>query len=500
MVREVIPSLQRRAGPASFGPGRPLSIFPETLRNGAPPKQGSRLLNHEAHKPSMPWAKSPHSSTSNLAGTYVGVASPILASTLRSKDGKGAAFVEDLQSAAKQVTISIIDQGEQQVSRVKGPSLVKDTQHTLGSKYCDSACLPRTQASTSTTSKDSITTVLSISAGSNSHCKLSSGRTMIPLSPTGDNAARQLPVPLPHQGSTAKQKIIQVTPKLRVTTGCKGPLFQSSHSSPSKMIEKKWGKTKSPLSNLESIVKQKTLETSALGGEGCCNAASEGPRRPEATSLNFRSQDTPSSGFPPFRPLKKREGKVKKDSSEALLAKISSKRENGSIVGPREKSTGKPFEEHKGSEECSDNSKPVAQAQMLGGSGHVDENGVKKKSPRDEEKPVPESLSPRVKLEGMASSILKGPDVAELGKELNVPRVAPPSKGEVGASKCKKITQNKVEKSSLVSSKKMERGLKRSRDKESSTSEWPHRRKVRLIFYFLLYCILSFGSSVYSQN
>ncbi|KAJ8281704.1 hypothetical protein COCON_G00042230 [Conger conger] len=93
----------KRAVPASFGPGGPLSIFPETLRNGAPPKQGSRLLNHQAHKPSMPWAKSPHSSTSNLAGTYVGVASPILASTLRSKDGKGAAFVEDLQSTAKQM-------------------------------------------------------------------------------------------------------------------------------------------------------------------------------------------------------------------------------------------------------------------------------------------------------------------------------------------------------------------------------------------------------------
>ncbi|XP_061089482.1 BCL-6 corepressor-like protein 1 isoform X2 [Conger conger] len=473
----------KRAVPASFGPGGPLSIFPETLRNGAPPKQGSRLLNHQAHKPSMPWAKSPHSSTSNLAGTYVGVASPILASTLRSKDGKGAAFVEDLQSTAKQVTISIIDQGEQPVSRVKGPPVVKDTQqHTLGSKYCNSACLPRTQVSTPASSKDSITTVLSISAGSNSHCKLSGGSAMIPLSPAVDNAARHLQVSLIHKRSTAQQKIIQLTPKLRVTTGCKGPLFQSSHPSPSKMVEKKWGKTKSsPLSNLESIVKQKALETSELGGEGCCNAASDGPRRPEATSLNFRSQDTPSSGFPPFRPMKKREGKVKKDSSGAPLAKISSKQENGSIIEPREKSTEKPIEreESKGIEECSDNSKLVAQAQMLRGSGHVDKNGVKTKPQRDEEKPTPESLSPCVKLEGMALSVLKGqsPDVAELGKELSVPREAPPSKGQVSASKYKKISQNKVEKSSLASSKKMEKGLKRSRDKEGSTSEWPHRRK-----------------------
>ncbi|KAJ8351185.1 hypothetical protein SKAU_G00226610 [Synaphobranchus kaupii] len=466
-----IPS--KRLAPATFGPGSPLPIFPEALRNGTPPKQASRLLNHQAHKPSMAWAKSPHGATSNLVGTYVGVASPILASTLRSKD---AGFVEDLQSTAKQVTISIIDQGEQLVSRVmKGPSVVRDTQHTLGSKYTDSACLPRTQVCTP---KDGCPAVLSVSAGSNPHCKLSGGRTMVPLSPTVENPARHQPVCLPHQGSTVKQKIIQVTPKLRVTTGCKGPLFQSTHPSQSKMIEKKWAKTKSPLSNLESIVKQKALETSVLSGDGCCKAASAGPRRPEAVSLHLRPQDTPSGGFPLFRPMKRREGKVKTDSLEALPAKISSKQENGSIAEPREKSTENiGQEENIGSEECSDNSKLVAQGQILGGSGPVDKNGVKTKSQKDEEKPVPESLS--VKLEGLALSIVKGQsaDVAEQGKELNVTRETPPSKGEVTVNKHKKISPNKLDRSSSVSSKKMVRCLKRSREKEGSTSEWPHRRK-----------------------
>ncbi|XP_064185364.1 BCL-6 corepressor-like protein 1 isoform X3 [Anguilla rostrata] len=469
----------KRAVPATFGLGGPLSIFPETLRNGAPPKQASRLPNHQAHKPSTPWAKGSNSSTSNLAGTYVGVASPILASTLRSKDGKGA-FVEDLQSTAKQVTISIIDQGEQQVSRaMKGPSVVKDAQHTLGSKYSDNACVPRTQVGTPTTPKDSITTVLSISPGSNPHCKLSGGKRMVTLSPTIDNPARNQPVPLPHQGSTVKQKMIQVTPKLRVTVGCKGPLFQSSHPSPSKMAEKKWGKTKSPLSNLESIVKQKALETSALGDEGCCNAASAGLRKPEVANMNFRPQDTPSSGFPPFRPVKRREGKVKTDSTEGMPAKNSGKQENGSIAEPREKSTEKRIEENGGSEERSGSSKLVAQAQLLGGSGQVDKNGVKTKLRRDEEKPVPETLSPCVKLEGMALSILKGPnpDVAEQGKELTATRETPPSKGGVTVNKYKKVSQSKADKSSVVSSKKMVRSLKRSREKEDSTSEWPHRRK-----------------------
>ncbi|KAJ8398000.1 hypothetical protein AAFF_G00433470 [Aldrovandia affinis] len=476
----------KRTVSSAFVPGAPLSIFPESQRNGTPSKQAPRILNHQAHQePLAPWAKSPHGSTNNVAGTYVGVASPILASTLCSKDGKGAAFVEDLQNTAKQVTISIIDQGEQLVSRVKkGPSVVKENQHFPGSKYSNSACLPGMLVCAT---KDSFPTVLSISDGSQPHCKTSSGRMIIPHSPADDSPAQHQPVPLPHQGSTTQQKVAQVNPKLWVTAGCEGPLFQSAHTSSSKMPEKKWGKTKSPLSNLESIVKQKALETSALSGEGCRNLGPVGARRPQAVSLHLGSRDVPAGGFPPLRHVKRRDGKPELESLEGIPAKISCKQEKWSIPEVREKAFEKRIKQEKitGSEDCSDKSRLTTHAQILGGGGPAERNGVETKMvqqpavERSEDKPVSEGLSPCVKLEGITLSILKGQcaDAAEQWKELNVTREGSPSKGEAAVGKYKKASRNKLNKSSSASSKKMATCLKRSREQDSGTSEWHHRRK-----------------------
>ncbi|KAJ8276453.1 hypothetical protein COCON_G00082050 [Conger conger] len=95
---------------SSLGPSAPYTIFPETLRNGALAKSSTNFLNHKGSDASASWANISSQASINLPGTYVGVASPVLASTLCSKDGKGSAFVEDLQSIAKQETISIIDQ------------------------------------------------------------------------------------------------------------------------------------------------------------------------------------------------------------------------------------------------------------------------------------------------------------------------------------------------------------------------------------------------------
>ncbi|KFZ57137.1 BCL-6 corepressor-like 1, partial [Podiceps cristatus] len=72
----------------------PLVIFPEFLRNG---EQGSWVKNTTL--------------ISTIPGTYVGVANPVPASLLLSKD-PGVSFSRDLRHLPKQEPISIIDQGE----------------------------------------------------------------------------------------------------------------------------------------------------------------------------------------------------------------------------------------------------------------------------------------------------------------------------------------------------------------------------------------------------
>ncbi|KAG7465046.1 hypothetical protein MATL_G00172120 [Megalops atlanticus] len=476
---------QKKAVTASFGPGVHQAIFPDPLRNGAPPKQAAQLLNHQVLEPSVPWPKSgPQGSVNNLAGTYVGVASPILASTLRSKDGKGAAFVEDLQHTAKPETISIIDQGEQLVSRgKKEPSVTKDAQNIMGSMYSNNACLHGTKVCTS---KDTFPTALPIPAGSHPHRKLSSGRAAVPLSPAVDCPSQHQPV-LPHQGSAVQRKVIQVTPKLRVITGCEGPLLQSAHPSSPKIPDKKWGKTKSPLSNLESIVKQKALETSALSAKGCSSPAAAGPRRPDAVSLHFGSQDTQprqldTGEFLPFRSVKRRDGNLETDSSEGAPAKVTCKKENRSAAELREKTSEKcaKREEKAGSDEHSDSSRLHTQIFVV--SGPADKNRIEtslvQKAGEEKEKPVFEGLPPCVKLEEIALSILKGQcaDVAELRKESHVTKEGSPSKGEAAVSINKKVSPSRLEKASPASSRKTVTSLKRSHDKDSTT-EWHQSKK-----------------------
>ncbi|XP_036404843.1 BCL-6 corepressor-like protein 1 isoform X2 [Megalops cyprinoides] len=476
---------QKKAVTASFGPDVHQAIFPDPLRNGAPPKQATQLLNHQVLEPSVPWPKSgPQGSINNLTGTYVGVASPILASTLRSKDGKGAAFVEDLQNTAKPETISIIDQGEQLVSRgKKEPSVTKDAQHIMGSMYSNNACLHGTKVCTS---KDTFPTAEPIPAGSHPHRKLSSGRAAVPLSPAVDSPSQHQPV-LPHQGSMVQRKVIQVTPKLRVFTGCEGPLLQSAHPSSPKIPEKKWGKTKSPLSNLESIVKQKALETSTLSVKGCNSPAAAGPRRPDALSLHFGSQDTQprqvdTSEFLPFRSVKRRDGNPEADSSEGAPAKVTCNQENRSIAELREKTTEKCLkrEEKTGSDEHSDSSR--LHTQIFVGCGPADKNRIEtssvQKAGEEREKPVFEGLPPCVKLEEIALSILKGQcaDVAELRKESHVTKEGSPSKAEAAVSINKKVSPSRLEKASPASTRKMVTSLKRSHDKDRTT-EWHQSKK-----------------------
>ncbi|XP_052669475.1 BCL-6 corepressor-like protein 1 [Harpia harpyja] len=77
-----------------LGTTPPLVIFPEFLRNG---EQGSWVKNTTL--------------ISTIPGTYVGVANPVPASLLLSKD-QGVSFNRDPRHLPKQEPISIIDQGE----------------------------------------------------------------------------------------------------------------------------------------------------------------------------------------------------------------------------------------------------------------------------------------------------------------------------------------------------------------------------------------------------
>lgn len=265
---------------------------PETQRNGA--SQKSKLTNH-ALQPTPSWTKvSSPGSINNLPGTYVGVASPILASTLRSKDGKSAAFVEDIQTFAKQETISIIDQGEQPVCKDrKTPFAGKGGQYNKAGKLSTGTCSPGAHSLSSNP--------LSATANSQSHRKSGGGKGGT-LFTSAVKSLWQPPCGL-SQGASLQKRPTH-TPKTKNAPNCETSLFHSQLN-PTKVEDGQWEKAKSPLSNLESIVKQKTLETTALTGENYCSLSAVGSKRPEVASLQNRCQEstlqqTLTAGSPTF--------------------------------------------------------------------------------------------------------------------------------------------------------------------------------------------------------
>ncbi|XP_077588449.1 uncharacterized protein bcorl1 [Stigmatopora nigra] len=118
----------KRTHSAAYGAAEQYPFLPNTQRNGSHQKIRSPIQKGSELKPA--WSKgAPQEPVKNIPGTYVGVASPILASTLRGKDGKGT-FADEFQSFAKQEFISIVDQGDQgnqgnQVNQGKRPPSLK---------------------------------------------------------------------------------------------------------------------------------------------------------------------------------------------------------------------------------------------------------------------------------------------------------------------------------------------------------------------------------------
>ncbi|XP_062856623.1 BCL-6 corepressor-like protein 1 isoform X2 [Trichomycterus rosablanca] len=313
----------KRSQSSTFGSAGTYNL-PDTQRNGSAPTSTSKHSNHTV-EPSAPWVKgsSPNSLT-NLQGTYVGVASPILASTLRNKDGKGASFVEDLQTFAKQETISIIDQGEQLVSKgKKAPLSAKGAQQNKGHKHLASNSSPG--------AKEPSSSPVFGTANSQSPRK-SGGKAGIACSPPGVKSLwKQRPC---HT---------QTPSKIKSNPTCESHMFNKMKSelNPTKQEEENWEKTSSPLSNLESIVKQKALETTALTGENYCNLTTAGSKKPEVSTLlnrcpNPSLKQTLSPGVLPSRTADPCDAKPCPNSPSRDTTITVNRPEPDTVIMPRE--------------------------------------------------------------------------------------------------------------------------------------------------------------------
>lgn len=203
-------------------------LLPNTQRNGSHQKQ-LRSPHCLDNKPLWPKGSS-QDPIKNIPGTYVGVASPILASTLRGKDGKGT-FADELQSFAKQEFISIIDQGEY-LGEHKASSL-KSNQHAL------------------------------------KHVKNTSTKIPVKCSSKGaqrsdqSNSTGQQLEEIPLQSLTLQSGVTSASPKTKnppATDESKNSGFNSPKSD-----EDSWERIKSPLSNLASIVKSHDVATFVEG-------------------------------------------------------------------------------------------------------------------------------------------------------------------------------------------------------------------------------------------
>ncbi|KAM9470579.1 uncharacterized protein bcorl1 isoform 1-T3 [Clarias gariepinus] len=453
----------KRPQTSTYGSASTFAILPDTQRNGSAQRSTSKLSNHNL-EPSASWGKgSSQGSLNNLPGTYVGVASPILASTLRSKDGKSAAFVEDVQIFAKQETISIIDQGEQLASRSKKtPSSVKGERHNKGDKQSGS-----TSASTTASGVQELPSKPLFTSTSLQSPRTSGEKAGVSFTPPGKPL---WPQPL-FQGMSLQKRPSQsqAPSKVKGNLSCDGPLFHKCELSPTNVKDEKWEKTHSPLSNLESIVKQKALETTALTGETYCNLSTVGSRKPDVVNLLSRSQNPPvqQTVATCFTPGGISEPQDSRTISNAPLtdASVDNRQDATAVFLPKEKChdkqakllenfTGQKSELSSPKKRCASSSKVGKKESML--------------APDPEEKTREDpaiQMTPNSKLESI--SIPQPQTNTEAEKKINGGKKDRVSKGNVPITKQKK--PRKKEKTSPETLKKTATLKKKPQMKESAT-------------------------------
>ncbi|XP_045885905.1 BCL-6 corepressor-like protein 1 isoform X2 [Micropterus dolomieu] len=462
-------------------------ILPNTHRNGSHQKQINRPQNHQVPEPKSTWGKgSSQDSIKTIPGTYVGVASPILASTLRGKDGKGT-FADEFQSFAKQEFISIIDQGEHLATGGKKPScLMKGNQHAHSVKHVKNTS---TAIAKNCPSKGALTTALSSSANAQIHQKSGPGKTAVPpYSTTVVNPAWQQPSHLPHQASSVQSKITQGSPKSRGTTGTEGSKFQSAHHSPSKPEDDKWERMKSPLSNLASIVKQQALKTTALTGECNTQASPVVSRKADVLTPLTGSQDTQSKhtsfDYPPYWSVEKWAGVPSQgDSTQAMK-----RHEKANAINPLENNTelNTSQGEHIGLQAKQTSSKPTSQSHLFGSNASTNGNRMESKLAQVLEGEILKKESgasdnpPSDKLEGMVASILTGQCAGggdKFEKKTNGTKEESPTKVKAAAIKQKKTSYKKPAKEKSATGTSTKATGKKKQDTEKTPTKVSCQKK-----------------------
>lgn len=457
-------------------------ILPNTHRNGSHQKQLNRTPNHQVPEPKPAWGKgSTQDSIKTIPGTYVGVASPILASTLRSKDGKGT-FVDEFQSFAKQEFISIIDQGEHMASGGKKPScLMKGNHHAHSVKHAKNT---RTRVNKNCAPKGELTTALLSSANAQ---KSGTGKTVMPHSTAVISSAWQPPSQLSHQLSSGQRKVTQGSPKTKATTATEGNKFQSAHQSLPKPEDDEWEGMKSPLSNLASIVKQQTLETTEVTDEGNSQTSPGALRKADVLNTLTKNQDpksqqTSAFEYPPYWSVEKRPGV----SSQGELTQAMKRHEKATPTEPLENNTAM----HPSQGECMEeqvSSQSAGQSRLFGSSASTIGNRMESKLAQVLEgeilrKECGSSESPCTeKVEGVVASILTGQcarGVNKLEKKTSRTKDEPATKAMVAASKQKKTSPKKPAKEKPTTpSLKMSAG-KKKRDAENTPVKVSCNKKV----------------------
>lgn len=433
---------------AAFSSTVQYPVLPNSHRNGSHQKQLNRTQNHQVPDLKPTWAKgSSQDSIKSIPGTYVGVASPILASTLRGKDGKGT-FADEFQSFAKQEFISIIDQGEHLVSGGKKPSCpMKSNQHSHSGKHVKNTSTAITK---NCPPKGALTTPSLSSANAQGHQKSGPGKTTMPYSTAVVSPAWQQPSNLSQQPSAVQRKPTQGSPKTKGTAVSEGCKFHSAHHSPSKPKDNKWERMKSPLSNLASIVKQQVLETTTLSGESSNQGSPGALRKADASNplIDTQSKHTPAFEHPQFWPA----DKWPDVPSQGELTQVTKKQEKMNTAETLENNTAvhSAQDEHLGPQAKQGSSKPTGQSHLFGGNASTNGNRAESKLAQVLEGEISKRESgtsnspPGEKLE--VASILTGHCASRgdnIEKKTNETKEESPTKAKGAASKQKKSSPKK---------------------------------------------------------